>query len=395
MKGCRENFFQKVVPAVTPMYNRIFLIVLDSFGTGELPDADLYGDVGSNTLASIAKSKYFHAPNLTRLGLFGESEIAAHGKMGEKSFGKETIVGHFEIAGAIVDTPLPYYPDGFPAEIIEEFSRITGRGVLCNKPYSGTEVLTDYGEEHMRTGELIVYTSADSVFQIAAHEDIVPTDELYDICKKARAMLCGKHAVGRVIARPFVGEPGNFTRSAGRHDYSLLPPKTTMLDILKENRLDVIGVGKISDIFSGRGITRSIPTKSNAHGLEVTSGLSVENFRGLAFVNLVDFDSVYGHRNDVDGYARAVSEFDAWLGDFMETMGRDDLLIVTADHGCDPATPSTDHSREYVPLLVYGKEVKPCSLGVRECFADIAATVLDIFGSHERLDGESFYGKIH
>ena len=377
------------------MYNRIFLIVLDSFGTGELPDADLYGDVGSNTLASIAKSKYFHAPNLTRLGLFGESNIAAHGKMAERSLGKETTVGHFEIAGAIVDTPLPYYPDGFPAEVIEEFSRITGRGVLCNKPYSGTEVIADYGEEHMRTGELIVYTSADSVFQIAAHEDIVPTDELYDICKKARAMLCGKHAVGRVIARPFVGEKGSFTRSAGRHDYSLLPPKTTMLDILKENRLDVIGVGKISDIFSGRGITRSIPTKSNAHGLEVTSGLSVENFRGLAFVNLVDFDSVYGHRNDVDGYARAVSEFDAWLGDFMETMGRDDLLIVTADHGCDPATPSTDHSREYVPLLVYGKEVKPCSLGVRESFADIAATVLDIFGSHERLDGESFYGKIH
>ena len=376
------------------MFSRIFLIVLDSFGAGELPDAADYGDAGSNTLASVAKSKYFHAPNLTRLGLFGSSDIAAHGRMAERSLGKETTVGHFEIAGAIVEEPLPYYPDGFPPEVIEEFKRISGRGVLCNKPYSGTKVIADYGEEHMRTGKLIVYTSADSVFQIAAHEDIVPTEELYDICKKARAMLCGKHAVGRVIARPFVGEPGNFTRSAGRHDYSLLPPKTTMLDILKENRLDVIGVGKISDIFSGRGITRSIPTKSNAHGLEVTSGLSVENFRGLAFVNLVDFDSVYGHRNDIDGYARAISEFDAWLGNFMETMGRDDLLIVTADHGCDPATESTDHSREYVPLLVYGEGVKPCPLGVRESFADVATTVLDIFGFSERLDGKSFMGEI-
>ena len=314
--------------------------------------------------------------------------------MAEKSLGKETTVGHFEIAGAIVDTPLPYYPDGFPAEVIEEFSRITGRGVLCNKPYSGTQVIADYGEEHMRTGDLIVYTSADSVFQIAAHEEIVPLSELYDICGKARAMLTGSHAVGRVIARPFVGEPGSFTRTANRHDYSLLPPKVTMLDILKENGFDVIGVGKISDIFSGRGITRSYPTKSNAHGLEVTSALSREDFRGLAFVNLVDFDSAYGHRNDVDGYARAISEFDAWLGGFMEEMRRDDLLIITADHGCDPATESTDHSREYVPLLVYGEGVKPVSLGTRESFADIAASVLDIFGCDEKLDGKSFLGEI-
>ena len=377
------------------MINRIFLIVLDSFGVGELPDAKLYGDEGSNTLRSVASSKYFFAPNLTRLGLFGESNIAAHGKMAEKSLGKETTVGHFEIAGAIVEKPLPYYPDGFPQEVIEEFSRLVGRGVLCNKPYSGTKVIADYGEEHIKTGSLIVYTSADSVFQIAAHEDIVPLDELYDICSKARAMLKGEHAVGRVIARPFTGEPGNFTRTANRHDYSLEPPKTTMLDILRENDFDVIGVGKISDIFSGRGVTRSLPTKSNAHGLELTSALASDTFRGLAFVNLVDFDSLYGHRNDADGYARAISEFDAWLGKFMENMRDDDLLIVTADHGCDPATISTDHSREYVPLLVYGNGVKAAALGIRESFADIAATVLDIFGLNETLDGESFYGKIY
>ena len=376
------------------MINRVFLIVLDSFGVGELPDAADYGDSGSNTLASVAKSKYFNAPNLTSLGLFGESSIAAHGKMAERSLGKETTVGHFEIAGAISKDPLPYYPDGFPAEVIEEFSRAVGRGVLCNKPYSGTEVIADYGREHIKTGDLIVYTSADSVFQIAAHEDIVPIDELYDICTKARAMLKGKHAVGRVIARPFVGEPGNFTRTAGRHDYSLLPPGTTMLDILKEKGFEVIGVGKIYDIFSGQGITRKIPTSSNAHGLEVTSELAGKDFRGLAFVNLVDFDSVYGHRNDTDGYARAISEFDVWLGDFMKKMRRDDLLIVTADHGCDPATISTDHSREYVPLLVYGEQIKPAALGVRESFSDVAATILDIFGSSERLDGTSFWGNI-
>ena len=375
-------------------YKRIFTIVIDSLGTGALPDAADYGDAGSNTLRSVASSKYFYAPNLTRLGLFGSSDIAAHGKMAERSIGKETTVGHFEIAGAVVDTPLPYYPDGFPPEVIEEFSRITGRGVLCNKPYSGTKVIADYGEEHIRTGDLIVYTSADSVFQIAAHEDVVPLDELYNICKKARAMLKGRHAVGRVIARPFIGEAGNFTRTANRHDYSLLPPKTTMLDILKEKKYDVIGVGKISDIFSGRGITRSIPTKGNTHGLEVTSGLSCEDFCGLAFVNLVDFDSSYGHRNDIDGYARAISEFDLWLGGFMKTMRHGDLLIVTADHGCDPATESTDHSREYVPLLVYGEGVKPVSLGTRESFADIAASVLDIFGCDEKLDGKSFLGEI-
>lgn len=376
------------------MINRIFLIVLDSFGVGEMPDAASYGDAGSNTLRSIAHSKHFNAPNLTSLGLFGSSDIAAHGKMAERSCGKETTVGHWEIAGAISKRPMPYYPNGFPDEVIREFERLTGRRVLCNKPYSGTKVIADYGEEHMKTGSLIVYTSADSVFQIAAHEDIVPPPELYDICKKARAMLTGEHAVGRVIARPFVGEKGNFTRTANRHDYALEPPGTTMLDVLKEKHIDVIGVGKIADIFSGRGISRSIPTESNADGMAKTLALSREDFHGLAFVNLVDFDSVYGHRNDVDGYARAISEFDAWLGEFMKTMRDSDLLIVTADHGCDPATESTDHSREYVPILVYGNGVKPASLGVRESFADIAATVLDIFGFEESLDGKSFKNTI-
>ncbi len=372
------------------MINRVFLIVLDSFGAGELPDAASYGDAGSNTLRSVASSEYFNAPNLTKLGLFGASDAAAHGKMAERSVGKETTVGHWEIAGAICEQAMPYYPNGFPDEVIREFERLTGRRVLCNLPYSGTQVIADYGEEHMRTGDLIVYTSADSVFQIAAHEQIVPPTELYDICKKARAMLKGKHAVGRVIARPFVGEPGNFTRTANRHDYSLEPPKTTMLDILKEKHLDVIGVGKIGDIFSGRGITRSIPTKGNADGMAKTSELAKSDFCGLAFVNLVDFDSAYGHRNDVDGYAKAISEFDSWLGDFIKTMRADDLVIITADHGCDPATESTDHSREYVPLLVYGEGVRPASLGVRESFSDVAATILDIFGLKERLDGDSF-----
>lgn len=382
------------------MISRIFLIVLDSFGAGELPDAAKYGDAGSNTLASVASSKYYHAPNLRRLGLMNIEKVrgrrgvkapaAAYGKMAEKSVGKETTVGHFELSGAIYETPMPYYPNGFPDEVIAGFSRATGRGVLCNKPCSGTKVIADYGEEHMKTGKLIVYTSADSVFQIAAHEDVVPLDELYDICKKARKLLCGKHAVGRVIARPFVGTPGNFTRTPNRHDYTVELEKPTMLDLLSSRGFDVIGVGKIRDIFSGRGLTRAIPTKGNADGMAKTTGLFDEDFRGLAFVNLVDFDSMYGHRNDVDGYARAIGEFDAWLGVALEKLRDDDMLIITADHGCDPATESTDHSREYVPLLVYGKEVSAAPLGVRESFSDVAATVLDIFGFDERLDGVSF-----
>ncbi len=382
------------------MISRIFLIVLDSFGAGELPDAADYGDAGSNTLASVASSKYFRAPNLRRLGLMNvervparrgvKSPAAAYGKMAEKSVGKETTVGHFELSGAIYTTPMPYYPNGFPADVIAEFSRAVGRGVLCNKPYSGTKVIADYGEEHMRTGALIVYTSADSVFQIAAHEDVVPLEELYDICKKARKILRGKNAVGRVIARPFVGTPGNFTRTANRHDYTVELEKPTMLDLLSSRGFDVIGVGKIRDIFSGRGLTRTVPTAGNADGMAKTGELLRDDFHGLAFVNLVDFDSSFGHRNDVDGYARAISEFDLWLGGALEKLREDDMLIITADHGCDPATESTDHSREYVPLLVYGKEVRAVPIGVRTSFSDVAATILDIFGQKERLDGESF-----
>ena len=341
---------------------RVFLIVLDSFGVGELPDAAKYGDCGSDTFGAVSRSEYLDVPNMRSLGLFNidgvspkgavESPRGAFGRAAERSAGKDTTTGHWEIAGVVSEKPMPTFPDGFPQYAIDEFSRLTGRGVLCNKPYSGTQVILDYGRQHMETGDLIVYTSADSVFQIAAHEDIVPIEELYGICRTARGMLKGELAVGRVIARPFKGEYPNFYRTSGRHDFSLEPTGETMLDRLKASGFDVISVGKINDIFASRGVTdhRGI-NKNNADGMEKTLELQKEDFTGLCFVNLVDFDMLYGHRNDVDGYAKALTEFDGYLGRFLENMRIDDVLIITADHGCDPSTPSTDHSREFCRYL--------------------------------------------
>ena len=379
---------------------RVFLIVLDSFGIGEMPDAADYGDKGTNTLASVAKSSYFSMENMKKMGLFNidgvacgekvDSVTATVARMTEKSKGKDTTIGHWEIAGICSEKPLPTYPNGFPNEVLEEFSKRTGRGVLCNAPYSGTEVINVYGKEHMDTGKLIVYTSADSVFQIAAHEDIVPVETLYEYCEIAREMLQGEHGVGRVIARPFVGEEGNFVRTAKRHDYSLIPPKTTMLDVLKENGKAVIGVGKIKDIFAGKGITEFVYTKGNEEGIERTIEYLDKEFEGLCFINLVDYDMLYGHRNDIDGYAKALTYFDEKLPEILAKLKEDDLLMITADHGCDPGyTVSTDHSREYTPFLMYGKNVKPSNLGTRDSFADIAATVLDYFEIVKPFEGNS------
>ena len=383
------------------MEKRVFLVVLDSFGIGEAPDAALFGDAGSNTLGAIRKHPDFHCPNLERLGLFNiegvgggvESPQASYARMQERSMGKDTTIGHWEIAGLISKNPLPTYPNGFPADVIEEFEQKTGRGVLCNKPYSGTDVIRDFGEEHLKTGGLIVYTSADSVFQIAAHEDVVAIAELYRYCEIAREMLQGTHGVGRVIARPFTGEHP-FARTPRRHDYSLTPPKKTLCDLLLEAGCDVISVGKIYDIFAARGFTESHPTISNADGMQKTDAIAARDFRGLCFTNLVDFDMTYGHRNDIGGYARAASEFDAWLGGFLAGMREQDLLIITADHGCDPATPSTDHSREYTPMLMLGKGVKKgIDLGTRSTFADISATILEYLGVEQgETAGESFLG---
>ena len=383
---------------------RVFLIVLDSFGLGEMKDRHLYGDAGSNTLYSCFKQKEFSVPNMKRLGLFniygidfGEKEsepLGAYGRFCEKSRGKDTTVGHWEIAGVISDEPLPTYPGGFPDEIIKEFTARTGRGVLCNRPYSGTKVLEDYGREHLETGKLIVYTSADSVFQLAAHESLVPPEKLYEYCSIAREILKGKHGVGRVIARPFEGEYPNFRRTANRHDFSLEPPRNTVIDILNAKGFDVIPIGKIYDIFAGRGMKKANPTKGNAHGMELTAEAAEKDFHGLCFTNLVDFDMVYGHRNNAPGYAEALSEFDEWLGGFMKKLNDDDVLMITADHGCDPLTESTDHSREHTPLLVYGKGIKPVNLGTRKTFADIGKTVLDLLGADGDIRGESFKDKI-
>lgn len=379
---------------------RIFLIVLDSFGVGEAPDSKDFGDEGSDTLRSVSQSKECDMTLLKKMGIFNidgimyengvESPIAAFGKAQEVSKGKDTIIGHWEIGGIISETPFPTYPNGFPEDVIKEFSKQTGRDVLCNKPYSGTEVIKVYGEEHIETGALIVYTSADSVFQIAAHEDVVPVKELYKYCEIARKILTGKNAVARVIARPFVGKYPNFTRTSNRHDFSLVPPKDTMLNYLQKENFDVISVGKINDIFAGSGITESTRTTGNTNGMEVTMKMLEKDFTGLCFVNLVDYDMLYGHRNDVDGYARAITEFDKWLTGFIEKLREDDLLIITADHGCDPATPSTDHSREYIPIIMYGKNVEPRNLGIRKTYADIAKTVLDNFDIKNDLPGESF-----
>lgn len=370
---------------------RIFLIVLDSFGIGAMPDAPQFGDIGVNTLGTVAKSPFFTMPNMGKLGLFnidgvtcGKKEEAIAGRvarMTECSAGKDTTIGHWEIAGICSKQPLPVYPNGFPEEILKPFSEQTGRGVLCNDPYSGTEVIKDYGDEHVRTGNLIVYTSADSVFQIAAHEDVVPVEELYEYCRIARKILTGKHGVGRVIARPFTGTSGQYVRTPRRHDFSLNPPAVTMLDQLKEAGKDVIAVGKIYDIFAGQGITEHVYTQGNAEGIEKTLSYLQKDFEGLCFINLVDYDMLYGHRNDIDGYAKALTAFDEKLPEIIAGLKEEDILMITADHGCDPGyTVSTDHSREYTPFLMYGKQVLPGNLGTRKTFADIGATVLQYFG---------------
>ena len=388
------------------MIKRIFLIVLDSCGVGAAPDSAAFGDIGVNTLRSCAASPKFSIPHLIEAGLGNLDGIdylpktdhptAALARLQEASMGKDTTIGHWEIAGIVSPNPLPTYPQGFPQEVLEVFEKQTGRGVLCNLPYSGTDVIRDYGEEQKKTGKWIVYTSADSVFQVAANENWIPLEELYDACRKARAILRGKHGVGRVIARPYVGESaGEFRRTSNRHDFSLEPPKQTMLDAIKAAGLDTLAVGKIYDIFAGQGTTEHLFNKSNADGMAHTDDYAARDFHGLCFVNLVDFDMQYGHRRDVDGYANALTEFDTWLGQFLPKLGDEDLVMITADHGCDPAyTATTDHTREYVPLVVLGKQVKPVNLGTRKSFADIAATVTELLNVPFETPGKSFAREI-
>ncbi len=385
---------------------RVFLFVLDSCGCGEMPDAASFGDYGVNTLKSCSTSDKLHIPNMLACGLGNidnvdylpkaERQTGACARLKEASMGKDTTIGHWEIAGLVSPDPLPTYPNGFPEELLKPFREATGRGVLANAPWSGTEVINKYGAEHLRTGDLIVYTSADSVFQIAAHEELVPPEQLYEYCRIARKLLVGKHGVGRVIARPFVGnEKDGFTRTANRHDFSLEPPAETMLDAVKAAGLDSIGVGKIYDIFAHRGTTEYTYTKGNTDGLNKTMAYADRDFHGLCFINLVDFDMLYGHRRNIDGYAAALTEFDAWFADFMQKLGEDDIVMITADHGCDPAyTATTDHTREYVPLLIAGKRVKPVNLGTRTSFADIAATVTELLGVDYQTPGKSFAKEI-
>ena len=385
---------------------RIFLIVLDSFGIGAMPDSESFGDVGVNTLAACAASGKLHVPNMLAAGLGNIDGITclprtaaptgAVARLTEASMGKDTTIGHWEIAGLISPDPLPTYPEGFPEEILTPFRAATGRGVLANAPWSGTAVLDAYGEEHMKTGDLIVYTSADSVFQIAAHEDIVPPEQLYAYCRIARKLLVGRHGVGRVIARPFVGSgKGSFQRTANRHDFSLEPPCETLLDALQKAGKRTIGVGKIYDIFAGVGVDEHVYNQSNANGMEHAMHYAEQDFEGLCFVNLVDFDMLYGHRRDVAGYANALNAFDAWLPGFLARMGEEDVVMITADHGCDPAyMATTDHTREYVPLLVLGKQVKPVNLGTRRSFADIAATIAELLDVDYNTQGQSFAAQI-
>lgn len=378
---------------------RVFLIVLDSFGIGQMPDAEKFGDYGVDTLGTVSKSPYFSMPNMEKLGLFQIEGTSVESKvtditgrvarMTEASMGKDTTIGHWEIAGIYSPTPLPTYPDGFPQEVLDAFEKATGRGVLCNKPYSGTEVIKAYGDEHVKTGDLIVYTSADSVFQIAAHEDVVPVEQLYEYCRMARKILTGKHGVGRVIARPFTGESGNYTRTPRRHDFSLEPPGDTILNILQAHGKDTIAVGKIFDIFAGSGISEHVYTSGNAEGIERTLEYLDKDFEGICFINLVDFDMLYGHRRDIDGYAKALSYFDGKLPEIMAKMRDEDVLMITADHGCDPGyLKTTDHTREYTPFVMYGKPVAPGNLGTRKTFADIGASVLQYFDIVPDFAGE-------
>ena len=380
------------------MIKRVFLIVLDSAGIGEAPDAAEYGDQGSHTLRSCCQSGQLSIPNLEKLGIFniegvgcGKPQahpIGAFARMQEASKGKDTTTGHWEIAGLISQTPFPTYPHGFPKELLDAFSAQTGRGVLCNLPYSGTQVIRDYGRQQEQTGDLIVYTSADSVFQVAAHEQVIPLEELYRDCMIARKLLTGPHAVGRVIARPFTGSYPNYTRTSNRHDFSLLPPKDTILDALQKAGRKTVGIGKIYDIFAGKGVSDTVRIRDNADGMAQTLAWLGQDFEGLCFVNLVDFDMLYGHRNDVAGYTQALNAFDSWLGGFLARMQPQDVLMVTADHGCDPATPSTDHSREYTPWLVYGAGVRPgVDLGTLPTFADIGRTAAGMLGVNAPVDG--------
>ena len=386
---------------------RVFLIVLDSFGIGCAPDAADFGDGRCNTLASLTTSPELHAPNLTKLGLFNidgvgcgtpaDSPIGTFARLRELSRGKDTTIGHWEIAGIVSEQPMPTYPNGFPTEILARLSAACdGKKILCNKPYSGTQVIHDYGREQEETGGLIVYTSADSVLQIAANEADVPVERLYDYCRAAREIMQGEHGVGRIIARPYVGSYPNYERTAHRHDFSLDPTGDTMMDALVRQGHEVIAVGKISDIFAGRGVTRSTGVnENNADGMEKTLRIQQEDFTGLCFVNLVDFDMTYGHRRDIAGYARATTEFDVQLGTFMEHMREDDVLMITADHGCDPGAPGTDHTREYVPLLVYGAPIRQgLNLGTYPTFAMIGATVADMFGAGLTTKGESLLPRI-
>ena len=390
------------------MKKRVFLIVLDSCGCGEMPDSAEFGDAGSNTLRACTTSSKLDIPTLTQMGIFNIDEVgcgtpvaaptAAYCRMAETSRGKDTTIGHWELAGVISPQPLPTFPEGFPDALIHEFEEKTGHKVLCNKPYSGTQVLKDYGEQAMKENALIVYTSADSVFQVAANEELVPVHELYRYCEIAREMLKGEYGVGRVIARPFLGHTADtFYRTTNRHDLSLKPPRATMLDLLKDAGKDVIAVGKIFDIFDGEGVTEKIKTTGNTNGIAFTKALQTRDFEGLAFVNLVDFDMLYGHRRDVAGYAAAATEFDKFVADFIPGMREGDILMVTADHGCDPSyTKTTDHTREYVPYLIYGKGIKPgVDLGTHLCFGTIAQTICEYLGvDASSLDGKSVWNEI-
>ncbi|MCR5221399.1 MAG: phosphopentomutase [Lachnospiraceae bacterium] len=388
------------------MSKRVILIVMDSFGVGQLPDAASFGDYDVNTIRSCMSSHCFQADHLAELGLLSIEGVkdlpysqeyrkqhdlkvrGAYARLAEASMGKDTTTGHWEIAGLPCPRPFPTYPQGFPEEILAEFRKRTGRGVLCNLPYSGTKVIADYGDEHVKTRDLIVYTSADSVFQIAAHEEVVPCETLYEYCRIARDILQGEHGVGRVIARPFVGTSGQYVRTSNRHDFSLLPTGDTMLDLISAAGLDTIGVGKIHDIYAGRGLTEYVYTSGNADGIDKTSEFMDRDFHGLLFVNLVDYDMLYGHRRDIDGYAKAVAYFDERLPELFAKMGEEDILMITADHGCDPAyQATTDHTREYIPLLICGKNVHPGDRGTRKTFSDISATILEYFGVENTLAG--------
>lgn len=386
---------------------RVFLIVLDSVGIGEMPDAADFGDEGSHTVYAASTDDHFYMPNMKQLGFFQINGNCVHSKhswaftpveptgafmrMKESSKGKDTTIGHWEIAGVISPEPMPTFPKGFPNDLIQNLEKETNRKILCNLPFSGTEVIEKYGEEHMKTGALIVYTSADSVLQIAAHEEIIPVDELYRYCEIARTLCKGPYAVGRIIARPFLGTPGSFTRTSRRHDFSLVPPRPTMLDSIKAAGLDVIAVGKINDIFAGQGVTEMTRTQDNEDGIHQTLSIMDRDFHGLCFVNLVDFDMKYGHRNDIPGYSAALSYFDKKLPELLDKLQNEDILMITADHGCDPSTPSTDHSREYTPLVIAGKSIKPgTNLGTRSTFSDIGATICDYLKTPGQLDGSSF-----